>query len=333
MTSSTLTPVQVAEHPGRPPLLHVTRPADPVAWAAEHRDALRATIVAHGALLVRGLGLRDVAETAALFQALGTLMTEREGFAERRVHAPGVYSASRWPPNQGMCVHNELSYRLECPGLMLFACHTPATRGGATPLADAAAVAESLPAPLVERFERVGWLLVRNYSDEVGASLADAFGDADRGAIERYCHANAITHEWRPDGGLRTWQRRNAVVRHPLTGRRTWFNQVAFLSEWAMNPEVREYLVDERGEDGLPFATRFGDGAPITPDVVELINATYDAHTVRMPWEAGDLLLVDNIRTAHGREPFEGPRDLLVGLADPVRVHDPLPATRPVAEP
>src|SRR6266581_1727493 len=31
-------------------------------------------------------------------------------------------SSSKWPPNQPMCMHHELSYALEPPGLMLFAC-------------------------------------------------------------------------------------------------------------------------------------------------------------------------------------------------------------------
>ena len=32
-------------------------------------------------------------------------------------------------------------------------------------------------------------------------------------------------------------------------------------------------------------------------------------------WQAGDLMLVDNVRTAHGRERFEGPREVLVAMA------------------
>ena len=82
-----------------------------------------------------------------------------------------------------------------------------------------------------------------------------------------------------------------------MTGRRCWFNQIAFLNEWTMDPEVREYLVDMYGADGLPFNTRYGDGDPIGADVVEMLNEVYEAHTVREPWRAGDLLLVDNIRT------------------------------------
>ena len=73
------------------------------------------------------------------------------------------------------------------------------------------------------------------------------------------------------------------------------------------------------GADGLPFNTRYGDGDPIGADVVATLNEVYERHTVRTPWRPGDLLLVDNIRCAHSREPFEGPREVLVGLADPVR--------------
>ena len=32
--------------------------------------------------------------------------------------------------------------------------------------------------------------------------------------------------------------------------------------------------------------------------------------TAREPWQAGDLMLVDNVRTAHSREPLEGLRVL-----------------------
>ena len=35
-----------------------------------------------------------------------------------------------------------------------------------------------------------------------------------------------------------------------------------------------------------------------------------------------DLLLVDNVRTAHGREHFEGPREVLVAMADAVHLAD-----------
>jgi len=313
--------LNVELQPGKPPMLRAEAAGDSARWASEHRAALRAFVAEHGSLLVRGLGLRSAAETEAVYRQLGSLMTEREAFAPRRQYSEGVYSASKWPPNQHMCMHHELSYAAKPPGLMLFACLVAPTGGGETPMADSPNVLKALPADLVERFERVGWLLIRNYNGEIGASVAEAFGADDRRAVESYCRANAIKFEWQPNGGLRTWQRRSAVLRHPSTGQRCWFNQIAFLNEWT-DPELREYLVDIYGEDGLPFNTRFGNGDPIGADVIEAIDKVYEENTAREKWQAGDLMLLDNVRTAHGRESFEGPREVLVAMAEPVHLAD-----------
>src|SRR5213078_504679 len=321
-SSSPTSLLNVELQSGQPPMLRAEATGDAPRWAAEHRDALRAAVAEHGSLLVRGLGLRDAAETEAVFRRLASLMNEREAVTPRRSYSPGVYSSSKWPPNQPMCMHHELSYTLEFPGLMLFACLIAPSDGGATPRADSPTVLRALPTELIKRFERVGWLLIRNYNNDIGASVAEAFGTDDRRAIERYCRANAIEFEWRPDGALRTWQRRSAVVHHPLTGQRCWFNQIAFLNEWTIDPEVRAYLVDLYGEDGLPFNTRFGNGDPIGAELVESINDVYEANRARERWQAGDLMLVDNIRTAHGREPFEGSREMLVAMADAVHLAD-----------
>ena len=310
--------LKVDLQPGKPPVVRVEADGDAARWTAMHRPTLRALVAEHGAVVVRDLGLRDAAQTEAVFRQLGPLTTETETFAPRRRYAEGVYSASKWPPNQHMCMHHELSYALEPPGLMLFACLVAPLRGGETPVADSIKVLEALPADLVERFERVGWLLIRNYNEDIGASIAEAFGTHDRRAVERYCNAHAIEFEWRRDGELRTWQRRSAVVHHPRTGQRCWFNQIAFLNEWTMDPEVREYLVDICGQDGLPFNTRFGDGEPIGADVIDVIDKAYEDNTARDPWRSGDLMMVDNVRTAHGRESFDGPREVLVAMADPL---------------
>src|SRR6058998_1030446 len=166
-SSSPTSLLNVDLRPGTPPMLQVEATGDAPRWAAEHSDALRAAVAEHGSLLVRGLGLRNAAETEAVFRRLASLMIEKEAFAPRRSYAHGVYSSSKWPPNQPMCMHHELSYALEFPGLMLFACLTAPTVGGATPVADSPSVLHALPTELVERFERLGWLLIRNYGDDI----------------------------------------------------------------------------------------------------------------------------------------------------------------------
>jgi len=97
--------------PGKPPVLQAeAATGEAPDWAAAHRDALRAVVAEHGCVLVRGLGLHEAAGTGAVFRRLATsLMTEKEAFAPRRTYPGGVYSASKWPPGQPMCMHHELS--------------------------------------------------------------------------------------------------------------------------------------------------------------------------------------------------------------------------------
>ena len=307
---------------GHPAVVTIADGPDPLQWIGQHAEDLRTLLTEHGAVRVHGLGLQEPAEVSAVFRQLAPrgLMADREAFAVRQDFSERVYSSAPWPANQPMCMHHELSYALEFPGTLLLACLQAPAHGGATGVADAHAVLEALPEDLVRRFETEGWLLTRSFNEDIGASVHEAFGVTDRAAVERYCLLNRIEADWQPDGELRTRQRRPAVVRHPVTGERCWFNQVAFLNEWTIAPEVREYLVDVYGPDGLPFNTRYGNGEPIGEDVVALLNEVYEAHTVRVPWQDGDLLLIDNVRMAHSREAYQGQREILVGMADPRHV-------------
>src|SRR5437773_11842028 len=159
------------------------------------RDAVRSVVAEQGAMRIRGLELRDAAEVEAVFRQLGDLMTETEAFAPRTRYAPGVYSATKWPPNQPMCVHHELSYAYEVPSLMLFACLVAPEVGGATPLADGAGVLGALPRALVERFERQGWLPLRYSNGGIGATIAYVLGPYARGDVACYCRVNVIQSE------------------------------------------------------------------------------------------------------------------------------------------
>ncbi|KOT88735.1 SyrP [Streptomyces sp. NRRL F-5755] len=312
--------------PGKPPVLHVDEAvpaADLGDWAAERGPALEAALLRHGAVLVRGLGVRDAAALGRLAGPVtGPAVPEREAFARRRPLGGPVSSSLEWPPDQPMCMHHELSYALEFPRLLAIGCFTPPATGGVTGLADARRVLADLPAPIVERFTAQGWQLTRSYNSVVGLGWTEAFGTEDRAEAEAYCTANGIDFTWQPDGSLRTRQRRSAVISHPLTGERVWFNQIAFLSEWTMEPAIRDYLVRQLGQDALAFNTRYGDGTPLEPETVATVNEVYEAATLREPWQAGDVLLVDNIRMAHSREPFTGPREVGMVLGTPVRLAD-----------
>jgi hypothetical protein len=71
-----------------------------------------------------------------------------------------------------------------------------------------------------------------------------------------------------------------------------------------------------RDRPARPYEVRLGDGTPITLDEIAQIYDALDAEEIAFPWQRGDLLLLDNIAVAHGRNPFKGSRDIQVALFD-----------------
>ena len=50
--------------------------------------------------------------------------------------------------------------------------------------------------------------------------------------------------------------------------------------------------------------------------VVEEIGLLYERTAVRFPWQEGDLVMLDNMLVAHARDPFVGPRKIVVAMGD-----------------
>ncbi|MEV4097974.1 TauD/TfdA family dioxygenase [Streptosporangium saharense] len=301
------------------------------AWLRENRDALRAGLDAHGALYLRGLPVKDVGDFAEVRDAL---VSELAGYVEKatpRSHfGRDVYSSTDLPPSQAIRPHNENSYALSFPGLLMFGCLVAPDQGGATPVTDVRRVLGDIPAPLADRFRTHGWSLTRNYGDHISLGWRTAFGTEDRDEVAAYCAANHIAHEWLEGDRLRTTQRRSATIRHPGTGEEVWFNHTVFWNEWALDPEVREVFLEDLGHDNLPFNTAYGDGEPISRQDVETIDEAYRRATVRETWRPGDVLIVDNILSAHAREAFRGNRKIVVAMGDPVSLDDCAPTVPPL---
>jgi Taurine catabolism dioxygenase TauD, TfdA family len=65
----------------------------------------------------------------------------------------------------------------------------------------------------------------------------------------------------------------------------------------------------------------------IADDVVEHLRSCYRAATTRFDYQEHDVLIIDNMLTAYGREPFTGPRKIAVAMAEPSTEHVPAPVT------
>jgi alpha-ketoglutarate-dependent taurine dioxygenase len=270
-------------------------------------------------VLFRGFAVPDATAFGAAMGAISDEVLEYgERSSPRSAVAPGVYTSTDHPPDQPILLHNEQSYTLDWPLRIVFFCEVPPDSGGRTPLADSRGVLARLRPATLAKFEALGVRYVRNYLPGISLSWQEAFQSDDRAEVERYCRAADIDFAWTGDGQLRTSQVRPAVVPHPVTGERTWFNHALFFHVTSLPGEISAGLLAAVGEQDLPYHTYYGDGQPIEAETLAELRSAYAEETRAFDWRRGDVLLVENMLAAHGREPFSGPRRILTAMADPV---------------
>ena len=292
---------------------------DVMAWAASNRELLEEKLRQHGGILFRGFGLEGPESLEAFIRAVsGESLEYRERSSPRTAVKGNIYTSTDYPADQPIFLHNENSYQKEWPQKIFFMCRTQPGAGGETPIADVRKVLARIDPEIRDRFAQRGWMYVRNFGDGFGLSWQTVFQTTDKEAISRHCKDKGIDAEWKDGDRLRTRAVRSAIARHPKTGELVWFNHATFFHVSTLSPAVRDALLEEFAEGELPANTYYGDGSPVEPEVMEHLRAAYRAETVAFPWQKGDLLMLDNMLVAHGRAPYSGAREILVGMAEPV---------------
>lgn len=286
---------------------------------AREADRVRGLLSACGAVLFRGFSYAPEQDSASVFSALGTQAipyTERSSPRTEVGHL--LYTATDYPARLPIHLHNENSYQQSWPRWLVFSCRKPPDEGGATVLADVQEMVRRLDPGVLKEFRRRDWRLVRTYGHGVGLDWQTAFQTADPDDVGAYCARRGLEYEWLESGALRTSARREATVPHADTGKEIWFNHVMFFHVSTLDASTRSAMLELFGEENLPANSYYGDGERIPDDVVGHIRETYDACSVSHEWTAGDVIVLDNMRLAHGREPYRGNRQLYVMLAGSV---------------
>jgi alpha-ketoglutarate-dependent taurine dioxygenase len=287
-------------------------------WAKLNRPFIDQQLLQHGALLFRGFNLKTAHEFSDVCRAIsGELLEYRERSSPRSAVAENIYTSTDYPADQSIFPHNEHSYSLTFPLRLYFFCETPALEGGETPIVSTRKVFQRLDEQLKQRFREKKWMYVRNYGDGFGLAWETAFQTVDKQEVECYCRAAGIEVEWKEGNRLRTRQVREPVIKHPATGELIWFNHITFFNITTLAPSIRETLLTGFAMEDLPSNSYYGDGSVIEPEVVAQLREAYLEEMISFPWQRGDLLLVDNILTAHARAPYAGPRKILVAMAEP----------------
>lgn len=237
------------------------------------------------------------------------------GSTPRSKVSGGVYSSTEYPPHQSIPLHNEQSYTCQWPAHIWLHCITPSETGGETPIADSRVIYQNIDAEVREAFMAKGLQYVRNYSGALDLPWQQVFNTEDKSQVEQYCRDQGIEWQWKDDGELTTRQHCQTAIQHPQTGEWVWFNQAHLFHISAVQDDLRETLLASVGEANLPRNVYFGDGSAIPDDMLEHIRQVYQQHQIAFPWQAGDIIMLDNLLAAHGRNPFTGKRKVIVAMA------------------
>jgi len=290
---------------------------------SEVRDMIERQLYACGGILFRDFHL-DGAEGFRSFAASfgHPLLAYEFGSTPRSQVSSGVYTSTEYPPHQSIPLHNEQAYTRDWPMKIWFYCQQPAQQGGETPIADSRLIHRDMPTAIRNRFAERGVMYVRNYGNGLDVDWRQVFGTESKAEVEAYCAAHSIICEWKDGDELRTRQVCQGIAVHPVTGDAVWFNQAHLFHVSSLAPELRESLLDIVGDPlELPRNAFYGDGSPIDDETLATVRGVLDRHKIIFPWQAGDVVMLDNMLTAHAREPFKGPRRVIVAMAQAHRLH------------
>jgi alpha-ketoglutarate-dependent taurine dioxygenase len=290
-------------------------------WFVTNRPEIDRLTTDVGAMVLRGFPFRNASDLDRLVSPYKSPDFGYTAGATPRGKIEGrVFEATAAPPDVTIGLHQEMSYLPHYPSRLAFFCVQPAEEGGETAIADMRRFDAALRPGFREAVREMG-VLYRRYFREADCSTGDPRYDVvyrtwqdgmrvdSRRAAEEACVAMGLDWEW-GDGYFCVKYHSPGFARHPQTGREIWFNQIATMSP------TRRRAPPRFSSDRLPpsYVTTFGNGSEFEVDDIENAIALFNELSVAFPWRAGDVMLLDNFNTAHGRMPFRGKREIQVAL-------------------
>lgn len=319
----TVTPADLVKAAPLPPgqsLPLMLQPAvdgvDLAEWAGNNRDFIQDNLLKHGAVLFRGFNLPTAADFEKVMTAICGELYDEYGDLPRTGVAGKIYQSTWYPADKTILFHNESSHMSRWPMKIAFFCVKASETGGETPLLDCREVCRRLDPAILDEFARKGVVYVRNFSPGLDVSWQKFFHTEDRQVVEKTCHDAGMTCEWVGADSLRVKQACRAVVNHPKTGERLFFNQVQLHHPYCLDEATRASLLSIFKEEDLPRQVLFGDGSRISDGVMKYLGDLYWQTAVAAPWQEGDMVLLDNMLVAHARNPYTGQRKIVVGMGE-----------------
>ncbi|ESQ47730.1 hypothetical protein EUTSA_v10021117mg [Eutrema salsugineum] len=278
-----------------------------------HKPYLDSLLHESGAVLFRGFPVYSADEFNDFVEAFGFDELPYVGGAAPRSSVVGrVFTANESPPDQKIPFHHEMAQVPEFPSKLFFYCEIEPKSGGETPIVLSHVVYERMKEKhpeFVQRLEEHGLLYVRvlgeddDPSSPIGRGWKSTFLTQDKNVAEERAAKLGMKLEWTEEGAKTIMGPIPAIKYDESRNRKVWFNSmVAAYTGWE----------DKRNDPRK--AVTFGDGKPLPEDIVHDCLRILEEECVAVPWQRGDVLLIDNWAVLHSRRPFDPPRRVLASL-------------------
>lgn len=278
-------------------------------WIANNRDTIKKELSSTGAILFRGFPVSDAQSYDAFFSAFDYAnFTYQESLsnAVRINHTERVFTANEAPKDVEIYIHNEMAQTPFYPSVISLFCESAADHGGETVICRSDSIYDQLreeEPELTDKLERVGvkytTLMPLNDDPETGQgrSWKGTLSVDSVEQAEAKLQSLGYSWVWEEDGSLRAQTAALPAIRTLDGGRKVFFNQIiAAYSGW-------------KGVKENPgSALCFGDDSELSKDFLDKIVAIAKSLSYNLPWQDGDVAVVDNNLAMHGRLPFSGDR-------------------------
>lgn len=287
-------------------------------WFQDYKEEIDKLKLKYGGILFRNFKLDSVSEFNKLINSLEKKLLDYQFRSTPRKRLGGkIFTATEYPSEHVIPLHNENSYTNSWPNNIYFFCVVAPTKGGETSIADSRNVYGRIDQNIMKKFSESGVMYTRSFIPGIDLSWQEVFQTEEKKEVDKYCEDNNIEHKWLNNKNcvLKTKQICQAIHKHPVTNEIVWFNQAHLFHISSLAKENIEFLLSEVGKDNLPRNAYYGNGEEIEEEALEHIRECYDKEKIKFRWQEGDLMVLDNILFAHGREPFAGPRKIVVGMS------------------
>ena len=284
-------------------------------WIAANKAKVLNDLSKHGAILFRGFPVLSDLDFDSFVQAFGLdgfTYQESLSNAVRKNRTEKVFTANEAPPAVSIFLHHEMAQTPLYPSKLFFYCEKAAEEGGATPICRSDILLKELEArapQFVADCENKGVRYSNNMPavDDAesgqGRSWKSTLSVDSKEEAENKLEKLGYRWQWQDDGGLRVTTAALPAVRTLKDGRRVFFNQL-----------IAAYRGWKDSRNAADKSICFGDDSEMDAEAMALAIQLGDELSFDIPWQTGDVALVDNFLAMHGRRPFSGERRVLASL-------------------